>query len=147
MSAVTTYSTRAKPEGCMWLCTGALYFRLPCLGCVSWFVSYKTLIVPQGNIMILPSPQGNIMISLATVYIHTGGALIYVIGRIQLLLMLIVSRSIFKLDVPSVSQDLEDFEVSGSERTVDTVVILILGIIVIIIAGTIVSVVLLIKKG
>ena len=92
MSAVTTYSTRAKPEGCMWLCTGALYSRLPRLGCVSWFVSYKPLIVPQGNIMILPSPQGNIMIiiSLATVYIHTGGALIYIIGRIQLLLLMLI---------------------------------------------------------
>ena len=57
---------------------------------------------------------------------------------------------LFKLEVPSASQGLEDFEVSGSKRTVDTVVILIpiiLGIIVIIIAGTIVSVVLLTRKG
>ena len=28
--------------------------RLPFLGCINWFVSYKPLIVPQGNIMIFP---------------------------------------------------------------------------------------------
>ena len=80
MSAVTTYITRAKPKGGMWLRTSALY---TCLGCVNWFVSYKPLIVPQGNIMILPL-QGNILTfpypQHSTTYMHTGGALIYVIG-------------------------------------------------------------------
>ena len=35
----------------------ALYSRQPCLGRANWFVSYKPIIVPQGNIMILPVVQ------------------------------------------------------------------------------------------
>ena len=89
----------------MWLCTSALYSRLPCLGCVNWFVSYKPLICTTRQYHDIALTTGQYHnISLATVqipqYIHTGSALIYVIGRIQ---ARIIGRNFGPLEVQYVT--------------------------------------------
>ena len=67
------YSMRAKPEGCS--CGFARVHYTP--DSPAWFVAYKVS-VDHRAISCCPHNR-----AISYMYIHTGGALIYIIGRLQ----------------------------------------------------------------